>query len=157
MSNEIEEKIFKQIFGHTLETLVNELINPINKEENQIIVNNINKNEQKLCEKCETPDGRDWVMQPDSQRIDLIDTTKLISNFNETIQLDLVWKYKNQKNEWVILTGGNSHKLLNTLCNYEKLIFFLCMYKMVDISSWLVEQELISISEEIFKEENIFT
>ena len=90
MSNEIEEKIFKQIFGHTLETLVNELINTINKEENQIIVNNINKNEQKLCEKCETPDGRDWVMQPNSQRIDLIDTTKLISNFNETIQLDLV-------------------------------------------------------------------
>ena len=101
MSNEIEEKIFKQIFGHTLETLVNELINPINKEENQIIVNNINKNEQKLCEKCETPDGRDWVMQPNSQRIDLIDTTKLISNINETIQLDLVWKYKNQKmSEW---------------------------------------------------------
>ena len=31
------------------------------------------------------------------------------------------------------------------------------MYKMVDISSWLVEQELISISEEIFEEKNIFT
>ena len=39
MSNEIEEKLFKQIFGHTLETLANKLINTINKEENQITVN----------------------------------------------------------------------------------------------------------------------
>ena len=30
------------------------------------------------------------------------------------------------------------------------------MYKMVDINSWLVEQELISMSEEIFEEENNF-
>ena len=85
------------------------------------------------------------MIQPNSQRIDLIDANQLILNFNETIQLDLVWKYKNQKNEWMILIGGNSHKLLNTLCNYEKLIFLLCMYQMVHISSWLVEQELISI------------
>ena len=90
MSNEIEEKIFKQIFGHTLETLVNELINTINKEENQIIVNNINKNEQKIGQECETSYGLDWVIQPNSQRIDLIDANQLILNFNETIQLDLV-------------------------------------------------------------------
>ena len=32
----------------------------------------------------------DWVIQPNSQRIDLIDTYKLILKFNETIQLDLV-------------------------------------------------------------------
>ena len=31
------------------------------------------------------------------------------------------------------------------------------MYQMVDINSWLVEQDLISMSEEIFKKENIFT
>ena len=31
------------------------------------------------------------------------------------------------------------------------------MYKTVDISSWLVDQNLVRISEEIFKEENIFT
>ena len=97
ISNQIEEKLFIQIFGHTLETSANKLINTINKEENQIIVNNINKNEQKLCEKCETPDGRDWVIQPNGQCIDLIDAIKLILNLNETTQLDLVWKYKNQK------------------------------------------------------------
>ena len=48
MSNIIDEKLFKQIFGHTFETLANKLINATNKEENQIIVNNINKNKEKV-------------------------------------------------------------------------------------------------------------
>ena len=43
MSNEIDENLFEQIFGHTLETLANKLINTTNKEENQIIVNSIKK------------------------------------------------------------------------------------------------------------------
>ena len=60
ITNGIDKKLFKQIFGHALETLANKLINPINKEENQTIVNRNNKNEQKLCEKCETSYGRDW-------------------------------------------------------------------------------------------------
>ena len=72
LSNIIDKKLFKQIFGHTFETLANKLINITNKEENQIIVNNINKNKEK-------------------------NAVKLILNFNETIQLDLIWKYKNQK------------------------------------------------------------
>ena len=90
MSNEIDEKLFKQIFGHTLQTLANKLINTINKQENQIIVNNINKNEEKLGEECETSYGPDWVIQPNSQRNGLIDAIELILNFNKTIQLDLV-------------------------------------------------------------------
>ena len=48
MSNEIDEKLFKQIFGHTLETLANKLINTKNKEENPIIVKNINKNKEEI-------------------------------------------------------------------------------------------------------------
>ena len=48
LSNIIDKKIFKQIFGHTFETLANKLINTTNKEENQIIVNNINKNKEKV-------------------------------------------------------------------------------------------------------------
>ena len=35
-------------------------------------------------------DFNDWVIQPNSQRISLPDTIKLIPDFNETIQLDLV-------------------------------------------------------------------
>ena len=86
MSNEIDKKLFKQIFAHTLETLANKLINTTSKEENQIFVNNINKNKDKLYEEK----GGDWVIQPNSWCIDLIDTIKLILEFNETIQLDLV-------------------------------------------------------------------
>ena len=82
MSNEIEKKLFEQLFGHALETLANKLMNTTNKEENQIIVNNINKNKDKLYEQ----DGfSDWVIQPNDQRINLIDPIDLILNFNETI------------------------------------------------------------------------
>ena len=37
------------------------------------------------------------MIEPNSQRISLIDAIKLILDFNETIQVDLVSKYKNQK------------------------------------------------------------
>ena len=44
MSNEIHEKLFEQVFDHTLIKLADKLINAKNKEKNQIIVNNIHKN-----------------------------------------------------------------------------------------------------------------
>ena len=62
LSNIIYEKLFKQIFGHTFESLANKLINTTNKEENQIIVNNIEKNKDKLYEEEET--SYDYVIQP---------------------------------------------------------------------------------------------
>ena len=43
MSNKIDKKLFEQIFGYTLKKLADKLINTTNKEENQIIVNSINK------------------------------------------------------------------------------------------------------------------
>ena len=87
MSNEIDEKLFEQIFGHTLIKLADKLINTTNKEENQIIVKNIEKSKDKLLE---IGDFNEWEIQPNSQHINLLDTIKLILNFNETIQLDLV-------------------------------------------------------------------
>ena len=90
MSNVIDEKLFEQIFGHIFETLTNKLIYTTNKEENQIIVNNIHKNKDKLYKEYKTSYGRDWVIQPNSQRIDLIGVIDFILNFNETIQWDLV-------------------------------------------------------------------
>ena len=51
LSNEIDENLFEQIFGHTLETLANKLINTTNKEENQIIVKNIDKNKDNFFKK----------------------------------------------------------------------------------------------------------
>ena len=50
MSDIIDKKLFKQIFGYTFQTLGNKLINTTNKEENQIIVNSINGNKEKLYE-----------------------------------------------------------------------------------------------------------
>ena len=49
LSNIIDEGIFKQIFVHKFVTLANNLINTTNKKENQIIVNDIKKNKDKLC------------------------------------------------------------------------------------------------------------
>ena len=40
ISNEIDEKLFETIFAHTLIKLADQLINTINKEENQITVKN---------------------------------------------------------------------------------------------------------------------
>ena len=94
MPNEIDEKLIEQIFGYILETLANTLINTTNKEENQIIVKNINKNKDKLYE-MDSPSN--FLIQPNDQRINLIDAIKLILDFNETIQLDLFSKHKNQK------------------------------------------------------------
>ena len=67
--------------------LTNKLINTTNKKENQVIVKNINENKEKLYE---MDPFHDWVIQPNSQRINLIDVYKLILKFNETIQLDLI-------------------------------------------------------------------
>ena len=85
MPNEIDEKLFKQIFGQTLETLANKLINTTNKEENQIIVNNINENKEKLYKEYEMSGLYDYVIQPSDWHVNLIDAINLILDFNETI------------------------------------------------------------------------
>ena len=81
-SNIIDEKLFEQISGHKIEALANKLINTTNKEENQIIVKNIEKNKDKLFEMDEF---NDWVIQPSDQRINLKDTIDLILDFNEEL------------------------------------------------------------------------
>ena len=87
MSNEIDEKLFKKIFAHTLIKLADKLINTADKEEHQIIVKNIEKNKDKPFE---MDPFYEWVIQPNSQSIKLVTAIKLILDFNETIQLDLV-------------------------------------------------------------------
>ena len=87
MSNIIEKKLFKQIFGHKLIKLADKLINTTNKEKNQTIVKNIEKSKDKLFE---MDNFNDWVIQPSDQRIDLKDVINVILDFNETVQLYLV-------------------------------------------------------------------
>ena len=81
MSNEIDEKLFEQIFGHTLIKLADKLINTTNKEENQIIIKNMNKNKDKLFET--TGHFNEWMIQPSDQRINLTDAINCILDFNE--------------------------------------------------------------------------
>ena len=70
------------MFGHTLLKLTDKLINTTSKEENQIIVDSIKKNKYKLYE---TDKNYDWVIQPNRQRNNLLDTIDLILNFNEKL------------------------------------------------------------------------
>ena len=82
MSNEIDENLFEQIFDHKFETLANKLINTANKEENQIIAKNIDKDKDTLFEK----NGfNDWVIQP-QQRADLKYAIDFILDFNEELK-----------------------------------------------------------------------
>ena len=81
MSNKIDEKLFEQIFGHTLIKLADKLINTTNKEENQIIVKNIEKNKDKLFKEDEF---YNFVIQP-QKRSDLKYTIDLILDFNEEL------------------------------------------------------------------------
>ena len=83
MSNEIDEKLFEKIFGHTLIKLVDKLINTTNKEENQIIVKNINKNNNNKL--FEMDNFNDWLIQPSDRRINLKDSIDLILDFNEEL------------------------------------------------------------------------
>ena len=51
LSNIIDKKLFKTIFGYTLIKLADKLINTTNKAENQIIVKNINENKKNFTNK----------------------------------------------------------------------------------------------------------
>ena len=86
LSNEIDEDLFEQIFDHKFETLANKLINTINKEENQIIVKNIEKNKEKLFKMDKF---NDWVIQPNNRCINLKNAIDLILDFNE--KLNQIW------------------------------------------------------------------
>ena len=80
MPKNIDKKLFEQKFGHTLIKLADKLINTTNKEENQIIVNNINKNKDKFFK---MDDFNDWVIQPSNRCINLKDSIDLILDFTE--------------------------------------------------------------------------
>ena len=75
MLKDIDEKLSEQVFDHTLIKLADKLINKTNKEENQIIVKNVEKNKKIFFE---TDPFYEWVIQPNSRRINKIDAIKLI-------------------------------------------------------------------------------
>ena len=76
----------KKIFGDKFATLVDKPINTTSKEENQMFINDIKKNEDKIFEQDEFDK---FIIQSSHKRGDLSDAIKVILQFNETIQSDL--------------------------------------------------------------------
>ena len=83
--NDLNEQLFEKIFGHTFAALVDELINTKGEEENKILIDDIEKNRDKIYEQDEYSK---FVIQPTYKRGDLLDAVKIILNFNELLSLD---------------------------------------------------------------------
>ena len=84
--NDVDDNLFKEIFGLTSVKLAHRLINTTSKEENQMLINDIEKNKDKFFKQDEYSK---FVIQPPWKRGDLLDTVKVILKFNETIQLNM--------------------------------------------------------------------
>ena len=83
--NDLDEKLFEKIFGYTFAALVDKLINIIDKEENQIIIDDIENNRGKIFEQDEYSK---FVIQPAYKRGDLKDAIKIILEIKELLTLD---------------------------------------------------------------------
>ena len=85
--NELDEQLFKEVFGHTFVELVEKLINTVDKEEeNQIIIDDIENNSSKIIEQ----EYSQFVIQPAYKRGDLKDAVKIILEINELLTSDKV-------------------------------------------------------------------
>ena len=79
--------IVKEVFGHTFAELVKKLINTADKkEENQIIIDDIENNSNKIIEQKYSQ----FVIQPAYKRGDLKDAVKIILEINELLKSDKV-------------------------------------------------------------------
>ena len=81
--NDVDDNLFKEIFGFTSVKLADKLINTTSKEENQMLINDIEINRDKIFEQDKY--GK-FVIQPTHKRSDLLHTVKVILEFNKTIQ-----------------------------------------------------------------------
>ena len=80
--NELDEQLFEKIFGHKFAALVDKLINTIDKEENQIIIEDIENNRDKIFEEYKFDKS---VIKESG---DLKDAIKIILEINELLTLD---------------------------------------------------------------------
>ena len=83
--NELGEQLFEKIFGHTFAALLDKLINTTSKEENQIIIDDIDNNRGKIFEQDKYSK---FVIQPAYRRGDLKDAIEIILEINELLTLD---------------------------------------------------------------------
>ena len=84
---DLDEQLFEKIFGHKFAALVEKLINTVDKkEENQIIIDDIENNSNKSFEQ----EYSQFVIQPAHKRGDLKDAVQIILEINESLTLDKV-------------------------------------------------------------------
>ena len=84
--NDVDDTLFKEIFGFTFVKLADKLINTTSKEENQMLVNDIEKNRDKIFEQDEF---NNFVIKQAHKRGNLLDTVRGILKFSEILSLDL--------------------------------------------------------------------
>ena len=84
--DDVDDNLFKEIFGHTSVKLADKLINTTSKEENQMLINDIEINRDKIFEQDKFSK---FVIQPTHKRGDLLDTVKVILKFNDVLSLYL--------------------------------------------------------------------
>ena len=84
--NDIDDNLFKEIFGFTSVKLADKLLNTTSKEENQMLINDIEINRDKIFEQDEF---NKFVIKQAHKRGDLLDTVRVILRFNEVLSLDL--------------------------------------------------------------------
>ena len=82
--NDIADKSFEKIFGYKFATLVDKLINTTSKEENQIIIDDIENNKDKIYEEYKFDES---IFK---QRGNLHDAVKIILEINELLASDEV-------------------------------------------------------------------
>ena len=80
--NDVDDNLFKEMFGLTSVGLADKLINTTSKKENQMLVNDVETNRDKSFEQ----EYGKFVIQPPHKRSDLLGTVKVILEFNKTIQ-----------------------------------------------------------------------
>ena len=80
--NNVDDNLFTETFGLSSVKLVSKLINTTSKEENQMLIDLIETNKDKIYEQ----EYNKYVIQPSHKRGDLLDTVKVVQQFNETIQ-----------------------------------------------------------------------
>ena len=83
--NDVDDELFKEIFGFTSVGLADKLINVTSKKKknnNQMIIDHIEIKRDKIFEQV----YGQYVIQPPHKRTDLLDTVKVILEFNKTIQ-----------------------------------------------------------------------
>ena len=80
--NDVDDNLFKEIFCLTSVELADKLINTTSKEDNQMIIDHIEIKRDKIFEQV----YGQYVIQPPHKRTDLLDTVKVILEFNKTIQ-----------------------------------------------------------------------